>query len=266
MIKKEKIFNIQMKERAPLWKDLVNFFGLSLVIWGGIMIGMNYDAYAQIVNFKVQNLQASIFSTEKNKTKNSQIEIENKQEIMPTKLEINNSNEEIIQKGLKENIAINDSMQVIKNLVIYPPDNRIVIPRINKNVPLISVPNEKKWNKLEKIIQGGLQNGVVVHPVSHSPGNFGNFFVTGHSSYYNWDKGRFKDVFALLHEVKIGDSVEVYWEGKLYKYRIQKRKVVAPSEIGVLNQPRDHSEITLMTCTPVGTNTNRLILKGELIK
>jgi len=105
---------------------------------------------------------------------------------------------------------------------------------------------------------------VVVHPVSHTPGNFGNFFLTGHSSYYAWDKGRFKDVFALLHEVKVGDLVEVYWEGKKYVYKIKAEEVVSPTAVEVLNQPKDKFLLTLMTCTPVGTNKNRLILTGEL--
>jgi len=123
---------------------------------------------------------------------------------------------------------------------------------------------EEKLEKVTNNIQSGLQNGVVVHPISHSPGNFGNFFLTGHSSYYAWDKGRFKDVFALLHEVKVGDQIEVYWEGKKYVYKIKAEEVVPPTAVEVLNQPKDKFLITLMTCTPVGTNKNRLILTGEL--
>ena len=165
------------------------------------------------------------------------------------------------QKNLKPR---NQAAQVFKDMKIYPSDNRLYIPRINKNVPLITVPQHQNWNQLEKNIQSGLQEGVVVHPISHAPGNFGNFFLTGHSSYYAWDDGRFKDVFALLHEVKVGDSVEVYWEGKKYVYKIKAEEVVSPTAVEVLNQPKDKFLITLMTCTPVGTNKNRLILTGEL--
>jgi sortase A len=129
---------------------------------------------------------------------------------------------------------------------------------------LVTVPQHQNWNQLEGNIQSGLQNGVVVHPVSHDPGSFGNFFLTGHSSYYAWDEGRFKDVFALLHEVKVGDIVEVYWEGKKYEYKIRESRVVAPTAVEVLDQPEDLKILTLMTCTPVGTNKNRLILTGEL--
>ncbi|NJP03742.1 class E sortase [Candidatus Gracilibacteria bacterium] len=99
-----------------------------------------------------------------------------------------------------------------------------------------------------------------------SPGQPGNFFLTGHSSYYAWDNGRYKDVFALLHELKAGDIVDVYWEGKKYEYKLRESKVIPPTETSVLKQPTDRSIITLMTCTPVGTNKNRLIWIGDLVE
>jgi len=107
---------------------------------------------------------------------------------------------------------------------------------------------------------------VVVHPISRDPGNFGNFFVTGHSSYYEWDEGRYKDVFALLAEVKEGDNVEVYWEGKKYVYKMRQKEIVPPTKTSVLAQPDDKSIITLMTCYPIGTDEKRLIWVGDLVK
>jgi LPXTG-site transpeptidase (sortase) family protein len=160
----------------------------------------------------------------------------------------------------------NQAKKIFSDMPVYPSDNRLFIPRIRKNVPLVTVPTHRNWKQLEKNIQKGLQEGVVVHPVSHEPGSFGNFFLTGHSSYYKWDPGRFKDVFALLHEVEAGDTVEIYWEGKKYIYQLKKRFTVLPSETQVLNQPSDKSILTLMTCTPIGTNKKRLILVGELKK
>ena len=58
--------------------------------------------------------------------------------------------------------------------------------------------------------------------------------------------------------------MNVYWKGKKYTYKIKEQKVVPPTATEVLHQPSDKSIITLMTCTPVGTNKNRLILVGEL--
>lgn len=243
-----------LKKRRPLWKDLMVFAGIVLITWGGTHIFMNRSAFSQIAEFKYETLKANLFTAEAEAIEATQ---PTQQKLEPIK----RSRVTLDTKNLKPK---NQAKQVFERMPIYPSDNRLYIPRINKNVPLVDVPSHQNWNQLENFIQKGLQEGVVVHPVSHAPGNFGNFFLTGHSSYYDWDPGRFKDVFALLHEVKEGDIVEVYWEGKKYEYKIKESKVVPPTAVEVLNQPKDKSILTLMTCTPVGTNKNRLILVGEL--
>ena len=258
-------FNFEnLEKRRPLWKDVAYFLGITLIIWGGSHAFLNRDAFGQIAEFKYEQLKASVITNWE--------EIQEKEEALvkvePTKPQevklekVAHKKKSIFRK--KELTPRNQAKQVFEDMKVYPSDNRLYIPRINKNVPLVSVPNHQNWNQLEKNIQKGLQEGVVVHPISHAPGNFGNLFLTGHSSYYQWDSGRFKDVFALLHEVKVGDNIEVYWEGKKYIYRIKHSEVVKPTQVEVLNQPKDRFLITLMTCTPVGTNKNRLILTGEL--
>ena len=249
-----------LEKRRPLWQDIAYFAGFVMMVYGFVHVGLNHNAYAQIAQFKFDTLKASVLEVSENLTQAPSTEaviVEEKLERVATKAPVRTFR----KKELKPR---NQAARVFKDMNIYPSDNRLHIPRINKNVPLITVPQHQNWSQLEKNIQSGLQEGVVVHPVSHAPGNFGNFFVTGHSSYYNWDPGRFKDVFALLHEVKVGDLVEVYWEGKKYVYKIRAEEVVPPTAVEVLNQPKDKFLLTLMTCTPVGTNKNRLILTGEL--
>lgn len=155
------------------------------------------------------------------------------------------------------------------NLEIYPPDTRIIIPRINQNVPVIGVKNEnliaRKWDELEADIQKALRNGVIHYPGTALPGDNGNVVITGHSSYYAWDAGRFKDVFALLHDVKIGDRVVVYFNQKKFVYEVNKIKVVAPKDVDILG-PTPTEQLTLITCTPMGTNLKRLIVIAKLVE
>ncbi len=155
------------------------------------------------------------------------------------------------------------------NLEIYPPDMRIVIPRINQNVPVVGVKNEnlisRKWEELEGDIQKALKSGVIHYPGTALPGDNGNVVITGHSSYYAWDAGRFKDVFSLLHEVKIGDKVVVYFNQKKFVYQVFDIKVVKPENVDVL-APTSFEQLTLITCTPIGTNLKRLIVTAKLIE
>ena len=252
----------KLKQKKPLWQEVLVFMITIGSVWGATHLGMNSDAYAQISQYKYDTLKASVISDYKViKAEKTQTQRKRKEIKIKTLNKVQKGRIDFRKKEIK---APNSAHIVFERMEVFPSDNRLVIPRIGKNVPLIEVPNNKNWKELETGIQDGLQNGVVVHPISRDPGSFGNFFLTGHSSYYVWDEGRYKDVFALLHEVKVGDMVEVYWGGKQYKYKMREKKVVPPTAVEVLNQPKDRSVITLMTCTPIGTNTNRLILVGDL--
>ncbi len=150
---------------------------------------------------------------------------------------------------------------------IAPTDNRIIIPKLGKSIPIVEMGTEQiegeNWGQLEKQIQGGLQKGVVHYPGTARPGQFGNVFITGHSSYYPWDPGKFKDVFALLGKLQPGDLFYVYYNQAQYTYKIYNRMEVQPGNVDVLAQPKDKKIATLMTCTPVGTALRRLIIQAD---
>ncbi len=151
-------------------------------------------------------------------------------------------------------------------LEVAPPDDRIIIPRINKNVPVVGVSSEnlikRDWGALESDIQSALREGVVHYPGTAQPGDQGNVVITGHSSYFPWDAGRFKDVFALLHEIIIGDQVIVFHDQEKYTYEVYDTEVVMPDKVEVLTQ-QGEDRLTLITCTPVGTNLKRLIVYAK---
>jgi len=90
-------------------------------------------------------------------------------------------------------------------------------------------------------------------------------FLTGHSSYYPWDPGKFKDVFATLGSLEVGDRYYIYYDQIKYMYQITEKKEVQPNYMEVLAQPTDKKISTLMTCSPVGTTLRRLILTAEQI-
>lgn len=154
------------------------------------------------------------------------------------------------------------------DIEVTPVDNRIIIPRIDQNIPIISVSSEsliqRDWVTLERDMQRALRDGVIYYPGTSNPGQTGNTVITGHSSYFPWDPGRFKDVFALLHEVVVGDRVVIYHNQDKYIYEVFEVKVVLPEDIEVLKQTPEE-QLTLITCTPVGTNLKRLILKARPI-
>jgi len=157
------------------------------------------------------------------------------------------------------------------NFQVRPSDSRIYIPKINKNLPIVKVPDDNlvksDWKGLEKDIQAGLRKGVVHYPGTAQVGEVGNMFLTAHSSWYPNDVLPYglSSAFALLDKLIVGDKIYVFDKGEMYVYKIRDKFTVEPSDISVLDQPAGKREMTLMTCTPIGTAINRLIVKLDLI-
>lgn len=141
----------------------------------------------------------------------------------------------------------------------YDIPNSIVIEKIGVNAPLVDARSTN-----QKHINITLNNGVAVYPESDRPGEAGNFFVTGHSSVYPWNKTQYGQVFALLDKLEAGDIVTIYYDQYKYQYRITDKYIKAASDVW-LEHPKDKSIISLMTCWPIGTNLKRMIVEGELI-
>jgi LPXTG-site transpeptidase (sortase) family protein len=57
----------------------------------------------------------------------------------------------------------------------------------------------------------------------------------------------------------------VYYDQQKYTYKISEKTVIDPDDVSVLKRKNDISEITLMTCWPIGTDIERLLVIGELI-
>lgn len=206
---------------------------------------LNLPAYSKIISFKI----SSFF----NDGQTAQEELLDTKEVTVTKTVLKTS----------DTTALTHNEIPELKLAVAPADNRIIIPRINQNVPIVRVSSksliQRDWNALENEMQEALKGGVVHYPGTSLPGQSGNFAITGHSSYFPWDPGRFKDVFALLHEVVEGDKIVVYWNQKKYTYLVNDIKIVLPEDIAILKQT-PQEQLTLITCSPVGTNLKRLIV------
>lgn len=154
---------------------------------------------------------------------------------------------------------------------LYPEEMRLEIPKLfSGTVPVKNVDvaefNFKDLYSSENVIQEALREGVVHYPYTASPDQFGNVFITGHSSYYPWDEGRYKEIFALLHKLEVGDQYAIIYKGKKYHYRVTEVFEIKPDDVSVLEQPLDKKISTLMTCTPIGTTLKRLIVRAELVE
>jgi sortase (surface protein transpeptidase) len=123
-----------------------------------------------------------------------------------------------------------DISKVSLSLEITPYEDRILIPKIGKNIPLVNVEhfdatNSEEWHK---IFMRELEKGIIKYPGSADPGTEGNSFIFGHSSNYPWAKGDYNDVFALLNELQLGDEIIVFFKQKKYVYVVREKNIVKP--------------------------------------
>lgn len=131
------------------------------------------------------------------------------------------------------------------------------IDKIDIDVPIVlNVDGKNKSYYLQSLEQG------VAHMKDTAlPGNKGNVFIFGHSSYYTGD---YREIFARLNEIETGDEIIIKSSTRDYKYKIYQKEIIAADQMDVLDQPQNKSIITLMTCWPLGTTEKRLIVVGEL--
>lgn len=282
-IEKEEILLQKRKtKRVKKWKQIYFLSGIIFVakymvtsafIFMALLLTTNYSAYINIAKSYIfssdmeiaqQRLVTSVEANNiKEKYKDSAKEKIDTLEEDAQKSEINET-----QLSIKKLKKKQDKKDIELNIQITPYNNRIIIPKIWQNIPLIDIKNRNiDWeHELNDIFMKELENWIVRYPGSSKPWEDWTSFIFGHSSNFPWIKWDYNDVFALLDKVSYDDIIIAYYGQEKFTYRIKEKKVITPWDVSVLERNKDKSEITLMTCWPIWTTLNRLIVVWELIE
>jgi len=108
----------------------------------------------------------------------------------------------------------------------------------------------------------------IVHIIDTSkPTEGGDSLLAGHSSYYWWKEGKYKDVFAPIINAKNNDNIVIRKNNKVFFYKISETKTIRPNaKIDISRDVYGKRNLYLMTCVPIGTNINRFLVKAEMEK
>ncbi len=128
--------------------------------------------------------------------------------------------------------------------------DHLVISSVNINMPVFLGDTEKTLNK-----------GGWLFPTTSRPEKGGNSVIFGHRYMYRPPKS---NTFWNLDKVNIGDEMVLYWKGKEYKYKVFQKKIVEPKDLSVM-KPSSGSILTVITCTPLFTTKQRLVIVGTLV-
>lgn len=157
-----------------------------------------------------------------------------------------------------QNIVIDPSTDVVVG-----PDPMLIIPKINVDVPVIYGVGSDYDSQMAAMVKGVAHFSIP--GASSVPGQVGNTVLSGHSSNDLLDPGDYKFIFAQLDKLNVGDTIYANYKSKRYTYTVTKKEVVKPTDVNKLVYKTDKPMLTLITCTPLGTSTNRLLVTAEQV-
>ena len=127
----------------------------------------------------------------------------------------------------------------------------IRIPAINVNLPV--------YHGTEEIT---LQTAIGHYEGSSLPigGESTHAILTGHRGLPS------AKLFTDLDRLEVGDVFYIKVLGEILEYQIDQIETVLPSELDSLSITPGEDYITLVTCTPYGINSHRLLIRGTRIE
>lgn len=127
---------------------------------------------------------------------------------------------------------------------------RVRIPAIDSDLPVFhGTDDETLARGIGHLFGSSLPVG---GPNSHA-------VLTGHSGFVQ------STLFDNLDQVEIGDTIIISVLGEDLYYEVDQIDTVLPNETEQLRQIPGEDLITLVTCTPTGVNTHRLLVRAERV-
>jgi sortase A len=127
---------------------------------------------------------------------------------------------------------------------------RLMIPAIDVDLP----------------IYHGTDDETLLHGVGHLQGSHLPVGGEGTHSVLTAHRGLASArMFTDLDQLKEGDTFSIQVFGEVLTYRVRNTKVVAPDQTDSLRAEPGEDLVTLVTCTPLGINTHRILVTGERI-
>lgn len=131
----------------------------------------------------------------------------------------------------------------------------IEIPKIKAYAPIIA--NVDPWTK--ENYSEALTKGVAQAKGFADFGEKGTIFLFAHSSLPPWQITRANTAFLRLDDLKVGDEIIVKKFAETYHYKVVDKKKIWPDDVAAItNEVED--QIILQTCTPLGTDLQRLLV------
>lgn len=178
--------------------------------------------------------------------------------------------EEDLQKAWEEAEEYNQNLEgnpvhdpFVEGSGMVLSDNYYEIMNIENTMGYVTIPKIKvKLPIYHGTAESTLKKGVGHLEGSSVPiGGIGTHSVlTGHTGLTN------AKLFTNLIELKEGDIFFIHVLGRTLAYQVDQIQVAEPSDTTALKRIPEQDHCTLITCTPYGINSHRLLVRGVRIE
>lgn len=228
--------------RKWLKKHLVN-----LILFGIILIGLGLLAYPTFADWWNSFHQARAIQTYAKAVSNL-----DKEEYDRIIAEAEEYNRKLTEKGAIWNMTKEQLREYNKMLTIDESGimGYIDIPKINVKLPIYHGINDE----VLKVAIGHIEGTSL--PVG---GDGSHCVLSGHRGLPS------ARLFTDLDKVAEGDTWTLTVLDRTYTYECDQIRVVEPTDLSTLGMEPGKDYCTLVTCTPYGVNTHRLLVRGHRI-
>lgn len=147
--------------------------------------------------------------------------------------------------------ALPDNYQEVLNISGNGVMGYIEIPKISLKIPIYH-------GSTEKVLSKGIghleTSALPIGGIGYNP------VLTGHRGLPR------AELFTRLDEMKNGDLIYIHVLNDTLAYEVDNIVTVLPEKLSTIGAYKDKDMITLITCTPYGVNTHRLVVQGHRVE
>lgn len=162
---------------------------------------------------------------------------------------------------------LDEKEETAKKLAVDPSKDILVFDKFKLSVPKIGLESEISPNvdlQDEKVYRQELLSTGVAHAKgSYLPGQKGTVFVFAHSTDSVFNIAKFNAKFFSLGDLEAGDEIKIDYKNKEYRYKVSGRTIVNPDQVDYIRELGN--ALVLMTCTPPGTDWQRLLIFADQV-
>lgn len=209
-----------------------------------IIIGIIVLAYPIIANIIASHSRSTVISNYQ-----EQVQQMTEEEIKTSKEKAKEYNESLTEEE-EIDINLNSTNQGTSYLNVLDVGNvigYISIPEFDIYLPIYHGTNDN-------VLQSGVGH---VENTSFPIGEKGTHAVlAGHTGLVR------TKIFDDIDKLEIGDKFYIHILNEKYAYKVDQIKIVEPDDNQYVGIEKDGEYVTLLTCTPYGINSHRLLVRG----